>query len=103
MVIECWRGEEILDNRVTQIGIGRIFGFDDKVDLELSARTKKDTSPCDFSACIRKMSGIYWMIVLTAMIDNTERRQQMNDIQNLLESTSILNTGVHAAVSGLLR
>lgn len=43
------------------------------------------------------------MIVLTAMIDNTERRQQMNDIQNLLESTSILNTGVHAVVSGLLR
>lgn len=33
MVIECWRGEEILDNRVTQIGIGRILGLDDKVDL----------------------------------------------------------------------
>ena len=37
------------------------------------------------------------------MIDKTEIRQQMNDIQNLLESGSILSTLVHAAVSGLLR
>ena len=43
------------------------------------------------------------MIVLTTMIDKTEIRQQMNDIQNLLESGSILSTLVHAAVSGLLR
>ena len=43
------------------------------------------------------------MIVLTTMIDKTEIRQQMNDIQNLLESGSILSTLAHAAVFGLLR
>lgn len=46
---------------------------------------------------------MYWITVLTAIIDKTEIKQQTNDIQNLLESTEKLNTVMHAALSGLLK